>query len=522
MAREQSTNILIIGSGVAGGLVAEKLLEKRHGPITMLEAGFPVSMSNRRVWFDIMLAGQRYPYEPLQDTPADYIATQSEQGWHIEGGRLFARGGSTLHWGGFCLRMKPEDFALKTCTNIGLDWPIQYADLEPYYLQAEQFLQVAGDSSDQDPLRSGPYPFEAAAYTMSDDVIIEALQGLGISYMHIPIARNATAIHGRPACVTTGTCKYCPVGARFTGDQPLDRLMNHPHFQLRLRSPVQRLVLDGKRRATGVVYLDMTTGETRVLHAETIILCAGALETPKLLLASATHEWPQGVGNDTDQVGRYLIANPYFSVKASKPTNPERLQEELLFETLGSRYWDTPQEQPEGKFFLGKLKPPSVPLAQLMRAGKSPADIDAAVTGEQSFELRGTIQTFSHPENRVLLAPGTTPFGLQRTQIDTPRDAYTAQQAQCCFTRMRTILERVGYTQREQKVFPQRGDHAMCTCRMSLSAAEGVVDPNLRVHEMDNLYIVSNAVFPSGAAVNPTLTLTALAIRFVDHLTAQL
>jgi choline dehydrogenase-like flavoprotein len=520
MSEAKSTDVLIVGSGVVGGLIAEKLLERGVGFITMLEAGPDVKMRDRRTWLDVVMAGEeKLPYKHLTDTKEDYEAT-GVQPWQIEwGGRLLARGGSTLHWGGWCPRLKPEDFQLKSLIGKGgLDWPFTYDELEPYYEQAERYLQVAGDSSDQVPPRKSPYPFEAAPYTMTDGAVIEALKNLGISYMHIPIARNAKPINGMPQCVTTGTCAYCPIGARFTGDQPLDRLQQpkSSFFQLYLGSPVRRILTSGNR-AVGVEYLDTSRGDLRVIEAETIILCAGALEIPKLLLASANQDWPQGIGNEYDRVGRYLIANPFFYVRGQKTTNPNKCQEELFFTTLGSRYWDTPQCQPEGKFFLNKAKIPYLDLADLMNKRSSPEQIEAATTGDQSFELQGTMQTFCYYENRVLPAKGYTRFGLPRTLIDTPVSAYSQKQAQTYLNQMKQILQTMGYTPTQAGVYPQRGDHAMCTSRMSKSPAEGVVDPDLKVHGMDNLYIVSNAVFPSGAAANPTLTLAALAFRFVEH-----
>lgn len=515
MSKIEATNVLIVGSGVVGGLIAEKLLEKKIGPIVMLDAGPALKMRDRRIWLDALMTG-KFPYNNLTDTKDDYEA-QGTPPWQIEGGRLFVRGGSTLHWGGWCPRMKPEDFELKSrIGGGGLDWPFSYSDLEPYYEKAEFYLQVAGDSNDQDPPRKNPYPFEAASYTMTDGMVIKALDQLGISYGHIPSARNAKPINGMPQCITTGSCGYCPIGARFTGDQPLDRLQASRWFQLYLNSPVRRILTNGKSKARAVQYIDTKSGDLRVIEAETIILCAGALEIPKLLLASANPDWQQGIGNDFDLVGRYLIANPFFYVRGKKATNPNKCQEELHFKTLGSRHWDTPEYQKEGKFFLNKADTPNLDLARLMNKGYSVEAIEAATTGEQTFELQGTMQTFSAFENRVRLAKGYTRFGLPRTGFDTPVPAYSEQQKQTYLERLTKILQTMGYTPTPGGIYPQRGDHAMCTCRMSNSENEGVVSPKFNVHGMENLYIISNAVFPSGAAANPTLTLAALAFRFVD------
>jgi len=516
----KATRFLIVGSGVAGGLIAESLLRRGLGPVVMLEAGSMVKMRHRRHWLDYLMAG-RLPYDDAGDRAEDFDAAGAHS-WRIEGGRLFARGGSTLHWGGWCPRMKPEDFRL--ATNVGrggLDWPFSYDDLEPYYTRAEHYLQVAGDSNAQDPPRKGAYPFEAPPFSRMDGEMIAALDKLGVSHAHMPIARNGRPINGMSACMTTGTCEYCPVGGRFTGDQPLDRLQTRKQFTLQLDAPVLRVMTDGKKRATGVEYLEKSSGKRQRLEAEQVILCAGALETPKLLLASANRDWPQGIGNQSDHVGRHLIANPYFYARGLAKRNPERLQEEVWFAMLCSRHWDRPEHQREGKFILNRGTAPDLGLGKLMGQGKTAALIAQAAEGERVIELQGALQIFSHRENRVALAKGTTRFDLPRTRIEAPVAAFSPERAAAIQSRMRQVLETMGYEPLPGDAglgaYPQRGDHAQCSCRMSASPEHGVVDPDLKVHGMDNLHIVSNAVFPSGSAANPTLTLAALALRFAER-----
>lgn len=517
---QEETDMLIVGSGVAGGFIAEHLLARGTGSVTMLEAGPPVAMRDRRHWLDYVTTG-RLPYDDLSDRPADFESS-GDQAWHIPGGRLMARGGSTLHWGGWCPRMKPEDFELAQRLGTGgLDWPWSYEDLSPYYDRAEAWLGVAGDSTATDPPRKNPYPFEAPPFTEVDGLVINAMEKRGISYGHIPIARNRRAHRGMPACITTGTCNYCPVGGRFTADQCLDRASRSTHFRLKTRSPVLRLLCDRKRHIHGAEYLDLASGTRRQIHAQKIVVCAGALETPKILLASTGRHWPNGIGNDTDQVGRYLIANPYFYARGTRETNPTRLAEEVHFATLGSRHWDQPKYQPEGKFFLNRGKSPLFEPGKLMAAGRSRAQIDAALTGRHTIELQGTMQTFSYAENRVTLAAGKTRFGLPRTRIDMPINVIRPKALNTNLGRMQQVLTTMGYQiasgDAGMGAYPQRGDHAMCTTRISPTPETGVVNADLLVHGTDNLYILSNAVFPSGSPANPTLTLVALATRFMDR-----
>ncbi len=509
-----ATRVLVVGSGVAGSLVARTLLDKGYSSVTVLDAGPGVLMRDQRNWYDYVTNGN-LPYTSLYDLPADYTATGVVP-WQVTGGRIFGRGGSTLHWGGWAPRFKPEDFKLRTNTGQGLDWPYDYDALEPWYCKAEDYLQVAGDSQ-APPRRSRPFPFPAATYPELMGPVIDALRKLDWSYQHLPLARNTNPIAGRPACVTIGTCDYCPIGARFTGDQPLDALQPRSGFRLVLQAAARRLLMDGKKRVRGVEYLDVTSGTLRTVEAEWVFLCAGALETPKLLLASTTPEWPRGVGNETDLVGRFLIASPFIFAGGTAPVNPRKLQAELNFPTLTSRQWDTPAQQAQGTMMTTvNYNLPFLDPAALMNANKPPAAIEAASVGPLKYQVWGSLLEFSHAENRVTLESGSTRFGLPRTRIETPRPTLPEGAVARQQERLKSLLTAMNLQEITAAGYPQRGDHAMCTTRMSASAADGVVTPELRVHGVDNLYVVSNAVLPSGSAANPTLTMVAAALKALD------
>ena len=152
-----------------------------------------------------------------------------------------------------------------------------------------------------------------------------------------------------------------------------------------------------------------------------------------------------------------------------------------------------------------------------MMQGKSTEAISKQLGSRRIIQLQGTLQTFSHYENRVQLLNGKTRFGLPRTKIKTPVPLVSQKQKQMVFQRMEQVFKAMNYEISEKNNYPQRGDHAMCSCRMSETPDTGVVDQSFRVHGMDNLYILSNAVFSSGSVANPTLTLVALGMLFVER-----
>jgi choline dehydrogenase-like flavoprotein len=160
---------------------------------------------------------------------------------------------------------------------------------------------------------------------------------------------------------------------------------------------------------------------------------------------------------------------------------------------------------------------PELNLAKLMDQGVGPAGVHDATKGPHTFELQGAIEPISYFENRVTPGEILTRFGLPKTEIQTPRLIYDEGAVAKNLDRMKKILVASEYEFVKDGVFPQRGDHAMSTCRMSASDKEGVVDENSPVHGTENIFVCSNAVFPSSSASNPTLTLIALVLRFIDR-----
>ncbi|MGJ8691019.1 MAG: GMC family oxidoreductase N-terminal domain-containing protein [Thalassotalea sp.] len=348
-------NVVIIGSGVIGSVVAEQLFAANIGNITMLEAGPSIPMADASNWFNVINGGQP-PYENCYDTPEDFTATADKPSdmWNIVGGRIIGRGGSTLHWGGWLPRFQPEDFLYKTNTGQGLDWPYTYTDLEPYYCQAENFLGVAGDSTDQNPWRSKPYPYPAAKYPLLMEPVITALDALNVSYCHMPVSRYGKGAVDRTPCMTIGTCKYCPISGRYTGDQSVDKLQQLQNdFTLILNAPALEVKMESRSKAQSVTYMNIITGQKVSIEADLVFVCAGALETPKILQNSCSGGWNNGVGNDNDLVGRYLMASPYFYANGDLSENPEQIESELGFPSLASRAFDTVEYQKSGgKFYF--------------------------------------------------------------------------------------------------------------------------------------------------------------------------
>jgi choline dehydrogenase-like flavoprotein len=279
-------------------------------------------------------------------------------------------------------------------------------------------------------------------------------------------------------------------------------------------------VMKNKHTAVGVKYVNLKepkSGEQR-LEADRIIVCAGAYESPKLLLASRSSRWEKGIGNDHNQVGRYLVSHSILRVQGAKP-NPDCWIQELDFPTLMSRTYDTPEYQQHGKLFLFKnRKLPHLNFADAMIVGKAKHLIEEELRGERRMELQAFLEEKGKKENFVGLADDKTSKGLPKTTIVYKRTPSEIAAANSRLELLQRVIREMGYDVKEAQVDAPGGHHATGTCRMADSPTDGVTDKNLQVHGTKNLFVCSNAVMPTGSAVNPTLTLTALSLRLGDYL----
>lgn len=530
MSGDSEFDFLLVGSGVAAATIAKRLLEcDPSTSILMLEAGDRIPSRDRGLWWDYVTTGNLpYDYTYDRDNP-DMDETglgQSSVGnvnFKMRKSRITAMGGTTMHWGGWSLRMKPEDFKLKELTGQGGDWMMSYDELESYYCQAEELLSVSGGDEEGGAPRSQPYGQPAYPWQAADADLKNAFDKSGLVSGRMPLARYRR-------CMTTGTCRYCPVGARFSAQYLVEDLENgnHPNFVLRTGITVTGLDMNGKRHVSGVSYIDRNKANAPgKATARKIIVCAGAFESPKLLLRSKGEAHENGIGNNNDLVGRYLVSHSFLSIKATKPTNEDKVGSEFGFPTLMSRTYDTECWQKEGKIFLFRNQTtPKVSWQDEMHKGKTRAEMDAKATGEMEVGLSAFYEEFGRHENRITLNKngGTDQFQLPLQTISFSRNDDVKTNAHDRLDKMTEIMKKLeGYkiVNHSAKLEGAAGYHASGTCRMGASPKDGVTDKDLRVYGTENLYICSNAVFPSIGAVNPTLTLTAVALRLAEHLGAS-
>jgi choline dehydrogenase-like flavoprotein len=234
------SDVCIIGAGISAAMLAEKLCELRPGAsIVVVEAGRSIfDVENRFTYRDQLMQYGKNPW------PEDFIPDQAAEG---QISRTMAVGGQALHWGAACNRFSEEDLRLKSLYGLYEDWPIEWADLERHYCEAERRMGVSGGPSlypeDQ---QSQPYPMPAMPLSYDLAQLKEWGDKSGALFQGIPQAKNTIPYDDRSVCLRCGTCDICPTGAKYSPDFTFKRLLQRKKITLHDRTLVRRLVLAEK------------------------------------------------------------------------------------------------------------------------------------------------------------------------------------------------------------------------------------------------------------------------------------
>src|SRR5687767_10388755 len=236
MRQVLETDIAIIGSGITAALVAEKIAGEHRANMLVIEAGDHTTPLRERA-----MRRQRFLDYGENPWPNDHI-----EGTEVDGiqSRSMCVGGLAMHWGGVTPRFSPEDFRIKSLYGIHDDWPISYDELDPYYQEAELRMGVAGEQGPPqlDP-RGQPFPLPALPLSYNLSLLKEWVGKSDIATWSQPSAKNSVAYDNRPPCCRSDTCSpMCPIGARYSPDFTLNRLIAQKRVQLVTRTRVRRLV----------------------------------------------------------------------------------------------------------------------------------------------------------------------------------------------------------------------------------------------------------------------------------------
>ena len=586
-------DVVIVGAGVNGALIAKRLTQAglrvlvlEAGPATAWSFGDYTAHLNH--FFEASGKNPESAWPPAGNAPQpDTADVRSGDGYFVQlgpdkYGSSYTRllGGSTLHWLGVCLRMLPEDFELRTRYGVGRDWPIGYADLEPYYREAEWEIGVSADVADQSHLGvefagGYDYPMRALPPSYSDQVLAAAVDGMKVSLggqsfalrvRSYPAGRNsiprdgyqpAGAVDERGAgqalardlgqrCAGNTACTpICPIQAKYNAQKSLAQA-DQDNLTVIAQAVAAKVVVDPVSGAVqGIEYqLYEDPGsprhERRTARARAYVLAAHAVENAKLMLAS-------GLGGGSP-VGQGLMDHPALYAWGLSPISVGAYRGPLSTAGIDDLRGGAFRTQHAAfRFDIGND-------GWRATTGAPDSTVAAAVTGQGLYgaRLRGyleetlprhvrfslAVEQLPSPANRVTIDPRyTDPLGNPRPVISYHIDDYTLAGMAAATGVAQQVFSQAGIEDRtdpasaawfpsvayDGQVFHYHGmGHFAGTHAMGGSAADSVVDADQRSWAHRNLFVVGSGSFPTMGTSNPTLTMAALSLRTAGRMIEEL
>lgn len=541
---------IIVGSGISGGWAAKELCEKGL-KVLLLERGKNVEhpmypTANTEPWEFIHRnslsradkkdhAVQTRHYSYREDNKHFYI--NDAQNPYDEINRFdWVRGdivgGRSLLWGRACYRWSDHEFESNLKDGHGVDWPIRYKDLAPWYDYVESFAGISGNRDGLDIVPDGIFqpPFEMNCVEKDFKTKLESKY----HNRNVIIGRTANLtqpVSGRTQCQARNLChRGCPFGAYFsTNASTMPAAIATGNLTVRPGSLVTQVLYDEEKgRATGVEIIDTETKKTETFFAKIIFLNASTVATAVILLRSTSHRFPNGLGNGSDQVGRNLMDHHKgISVTAN-------------VEGFEDKYYYGRRPNP---LFIPKFRNVKGDKAPFLRgyhmnataARETPepvaqigADFKEALTEPGPWKIRvyGYGECLPYADNRITLnKEKKDPWGLSMVTIDCTFRENEKKMHDDMVASGIEMLTSLGYknvTDKSAISAPGNANHEMGTVRMGRDPKTSVLNAFNQMHEVPNVFITDGSAMASSSCINPSITYMALTARACDYAVKEL
>jgi len=514
-------DVIIIGSGPGGASVASRLAPTGKR-ILILERGdyLPRSRDN----WDARKVFEEGVY-------------QARETWYDREGKAFAPGlhyyvgGNSKFYGAALIRLREKDFEeIEHGDGISPAWPISYADLAPYYTEAERLFHVHGQRGEDptEPPCEKPFPYPAVSHEPRIAALHETLQRQGLRPFHLPLGILLDEKDGKPTrdsvCIRCDTFDGFPCLLNGKADAQVvavdPTLRAHANVELRVRAYVARLETDpsGGKIAHVVV---ASNGEEERLSADIVVVACGALSSALLLLRSANDKHPRGLANGSGQVGRnYMRHNQSVLMALMKEPNDVVFQKTLAVSDyyFASDEWRHP---------LGLVQMCATTHGPQIRSEVLPHWLEflpnAPFENLAAHALAFWLSSEDLPlaENRIAYDGQRVVLAVRDNNMEAHRRLRQTFERHIGAAGARPILVK-GSPYFTKSIDLSGTAHQAGTLRFGRDPATSVLDPDCRAHEFDNLYVADGGFFPSIGAVNPTLTIIANALRVADVIKRRL
>ena len=531
------SDVCIIGGGITSAMLAQKLSELRPGlSIAVVEAGRSIfDGQNRGRYRERALAYGEHPW------PDDFIEDQQANGIIS---MTMAVGGLALHWGGACNRFSEEDLRLRSMYGLAADWPIEWADLERFYCEAERRLNVAGEPSPhaQD-RRSEPYPQRPIPLSYNLQLLKAWAEKSGVKFVGLPMARNLEPFGGRGSCCVYDTCgEVCPSGARYSPDFTFRQLIDpaaaeatagRPRVVLHDRTLVRKLVLDDRKPTVVVAqgFHQDRPSDPVEYRAKTFVVASGYCWSSHLLLLSANTRFPDGLANSSGLVGRYMNGHKFINATAN--IDDQTFPGQNMTHSLISReYFRCPGDKPfvrhDTRVWESSAgRDPRLRAAdgKLLLGDDLMADWRSRTKGS-SVRLRAYVDVHPSADSRLTLDPAKkNRYGDPMPKIEHHFDEATLAREAATREHVLGVFQSLARSGGGRIVNTSEGDyldHPGGGCRMGTDAASSVCDGFGRTHDHENLFVVGAPTTPTGGCTNGTLTFVALTLRSAGEIAREL
>lgn len=533
---DQDYDVVVIGSGAAGGMAAWNLARKGV-KVLMLEAGPKFNQadfwSHVKPWEERAMrrAGKRPPdFEgvPLEESP---YSTPDGQDFLLR--RVWGVGGKTNIWGRVSLRFSDLNFTEPEVDGWEIPWPIRYAEIAPYYDNVEKLIGVNGGDDDTPFLPGSKNHLPPPGRRCGEVLLTKAFAKIGR-----PVVSGRRAVltqphNGRAACHYCGACgRGCDISAFFNSyDYLLADALETGNLDLVENAVVSRIFVDDEGLANKVQYFNRLTAEEVQVPAKRVIVAASAVDSVRILLNSKSRQHPNGLGNGSDVIGRYLTEQTRFHVEGFAPqlvgapaTNDDGISGGHIYLPR----FEMPTEKRDylrgfGVQFWGIGCRGGAGYAKHLPGFGSAFKQSVKAHYPANIAVHPYIEGLPQADNRITVDENKLDrFGVPLMHIDYK----IGDNERKMIDRAYDLVEEAMHAVRAQTLPYKRGDHDLLgsaihehgCCRMGDDPKRSALNKNLQMHEVKNVFVVDGSAFPTPTEKNPTLTILALAWRASDYL----